>query len=146
MIVCLRPEDLCKQLVVKFEGEDALDYGGVSHKWLFLLTRNVQPELRPVRVIVARQLHATDQPDLGRELGALYYFKFIGRVLALPYSIIGFFFVLNFYKMVLNKKVSLKDLETGDYELYKALPGCCACSSLWSWCWLMPLFVTRRAI
>ena len=126
-------------------GEHALDYGCVSREWLFLLTRNVQPELRPVRVIVARQLHATDQLDLGRELGALYYFKFIGRILALPYSIIGFFFVLNFYKMVLNKKVNLNDLETGDYELYKALPGCCACSSSWSWCWLMPLFVTRRA-
>ncbi len=111
--------------------EDALNYGGISREWFFLITRNVQPE-QPVRVIVARQLHATDQPGLGRELGALYYFKFISRVLALPYSIIGFSFVLNFYKMVLNKKVDLNDLETGDYELYKALPRCCACSSSWS--------------
>ncbi len=43
--------------------------------------------------------------------------------------------------MVLNKKVNLKDLEAVNYELYKVLPGCCACSSSCSWscCWLMPL-------
>jgi len=27
--------------VVKFQGEDALDYGGVSREWLFLLSQEV---------------------------------------------------------------------------------------------------------
>jgi E3 ubiquitin-protein ligase NEDD4 len=36
-MVCVRPEDLRKRLMVKFEGEDALDYGGVSREWFFLL-------------------------------------------------------------------------------------------------------------
>ncbi len=52
------------------------------------------------------------------------YVKFISRALASPYSTIGFsvlYFVLDFYKMALNKKVNLKDLETGDYALYKGL-------------------------
>src|SRR6266702_7023570 len=35
------------------------------------LTRDVRPELRPVGILIAQQLHATDQPGLGRELGAL---------------------------------------------------------------------------
>ncbi len=34
-----------------------------------------------------------------------------------------FLFVLDFSKTVLNKKVDLKDLETGDSELYKGLLG-----------------------
>ncbi len=40
-IMRLRPEDLCKRLMVKFEGEDALDYGGVSREWLFLLSHEM---------------------------------------------------------------------------------------------------------
>jgi len=52
--------------------------------------------------------------------------------------------VPDFSKIVLNKKVDLKDLETGNYELYKGLTWrLCSSSWLWSWCWLIPLFLTR---
>ena len=40
-IMRLRPEDLRKRLMVKFEGEDALDYGGVSREWSFLLSHEM---------------------------------------------------------------------------------------------------------
>ncbi|KAI9451625.1 hypothetical protein BJY52DRAFT_1296953 [Lactarius psammicola] len=39
--MCLRPEDLRKRLMVRFEGEDVLDYGGVSRDQLFLLSHEM---------------------------------------------------------------------------------------------------------
>jgi E3 ubiquitin-protein ligase NEDD4 len=40
-IMRLRLEDLRERLMVKFEGEDALDYGGVSREWFFLLSHEM---------------------------------------------------------------------------------------------------------
>jgi E3 ubiquitin-protein ligase NEDD4 len=40
-IMRFRLEDLRKRLMVKFEGEDALDYGGVSREWFFLLSHEM---------------------------------------------------------------------------------------------------------
>jgi len=40
-VVCLRPEDLRKRLMVKFRANDALDYRGVSREWLFLLSHKI---------------------------------------------------------------------------------------------------------
>ncbi|SRR6266702_3226054 len=37
-VMRLRLEDLRKRLMVKLEGEDALDYGGFSREWYFLLS------------------------------------------------------------------------------------------------------------
>jgi CxxC motif-containing protein len=37
----LRPKDLRKRLMVKFRGEEGLDYGGVSREWLGLLTKEM---------------------------------------------------------------------------------------------------------
>jgi E3 ubiquitin-protein ligase NEDD4 len=41
IIMRLRTEDLCKWFMVKFEGEDALNYGGVSRVWFFLLSHEM---------------------------------------------------------------------------------------------------------
>ena len=52
-ILRLRPEVLRKLRIVKFEGEDVLDYGGISREWSFLLevnrsgARTVEVERRP---------------------------------------------------------------------------------------------------
>jgi len=56
----------------------------------------------------------------------LDYFNFIGRVLrprltVFHHRFFNAYFVPGFYKMVLDKKVNLKDLEAVDYELYKGL-------------------------
>lgn len=68
------PNDLKKRLMIKFEGEDGLDYGGLS-RWvkglspaniqgvlLLAIARNVQPFLLSIRIFRTRQLHAPDQP------------------------------------------------------------------------------------
>ncbi|KAH9008778.1 hypothetical protein EDB84DRAFT_1571772 [Lactarius hengduanensis] len=46
--------DLCKRLMVELEGEDALDYGGVSpEKGSSSSRMDIQSKLRPVRVLYA---------------------------------------------------------------------------------------------
>lgn len=37
----LRPKELRKRLMVKFRGEEGLDYGGVAREWLCLLCREL---------------------------------------------------------------------------------------------------------
>ena len=40
-IMKLRPKDLRKRLMVKFRGEEGLDYGGVAREWLHLLSQQM---------------------------------------------------------------------------------------------------------
>ncbi len=41
LIVKMRPKDLRKRLMIKFRGEDGLDYGGVAREWLYLLSHEM---------------------------------------------------------------------------------------------------------
>ena len=124
-VMRLRPEDLRKRLMVKFEGEDALDYGGVSREWFFLLSHEMfNPSYGLFEYSAHDNYTLQINPASGVNPEHLDYFKFIGRVLGLAvfhHRFLDAYFVPGFYKMVLNKKVNLKDLEAVDYELYKGL-------------------------
>ncbi|KAI9467185.1 hypothetical protein BJY52DRAFT_1208652 [Lactarius psammicola] len=99
-----------------------LDYGGVFPEWcspplardnygLFEYSARENYTLQTNLVSPVKPEH-------------LDYFKFIGRILVLPYiplPVPQCYFMTGFYKMVLDKKVNLKDLEAVDYELYKGL-------------------------
>lgn len=37
----MRPKDMRKRLMVKFRGEEGLDYGGIAREWLHLLSREM---------------------------------------------------------------------------------------------------------
>ena len=37
----LRPKDMRKRLMLKFKGEEGLDYGGVAREWLYLLSHEM---------------------------------------------------------------------------------------------------------
>ena len=37
----LRAKDLRKRLMVKFSGEEGLDYGGIAREWLHILSREM---------------------------------------------------------------------------------------------------------
>lgn len=54
----------------------------------------------------------------------LKYFKFIGRVVAMAVyhgKLIDGFFIRPFYKMMLGKAITLKDMESVDLEYYRSL-------------------------
>ena len=37
----MRPKDLRKRLMVRFKGEEGLDYGGIAREWLYLLSHEM---------------------------------------------------------------------------------------------------------
>lgn len=41
VIMKMRPKEMRKRLMVKFRGEEGLDYGGVAREWLHLLSREM---------------------------------------------------------------------------------------------------------
>ena len=111
----LWPEDLQKRLM--FEGEDTLDYGGV----FFLLLHEINSGYVLFEYLAHDHYTLQINPAYGVNLEHLNYFKFIGRVLGLMVFYHRFLDVPCFYKMVLNKKLNLKDPEAVDYKLYKGL-------------------------
>lgn len=119
------PEDLKKRLMIKFDGEEGLDYGGVSREFFFLLSHDM---FNPFYCLFEYSSHDNYtlqiNPNSGINPEHLNYFKFIGRVVGLGVfhrRFLDAFFVGALYKMMLRKKVNLQDMEGVDAEFYRSL-------------------------
>lgn len=119
------PSDLKKRLMIKFDGEDGLDYGGVSREFFFLLSHEM---FNPFYCLFEYSAHDNYTLQINPASGVnpehLNYFKFIGRCLGLAIfhrRFLDAYFIVSFYKMILKKKVTLADLESVDAELYRGL-------------------------
>ncbi|KAJ9109360.1 hypothetical protein QFC21_000690 [Naganishia friedmannii] len=119
------PNDLKKRLMIKFEGEDGLDYGGLSREFFFLLSHEM---FNPFYCLFEYSAHDNYtlqiNPNSGVNPEHLNYFKFIGRVLGLGIfhrRFLDAYFIVSFYKMILKKKITLSDLESVDVELHRGL-------------------------
>lgn len=120
-----QPNDLKKRLMIKFEGEDALDYGGVSREFFFLLSHEM---FNPFYCLFEYSAHDNYtlqiNPHSGINPEHLNYFKFIGRVLGLAIfhrRFLDAHFIVSFYKMILKKKINLNDMESVDADYYRSL-------------------------
>jgi E3 ubiquitin-protein ligase NEDD4 len=63
-------------------------------------------------------------PHSGINPEHLNYFRFIGRVVGLAIfhrRFLDAFFIVSFYKMILNKKVLVEDMESVDADFYRSL-------------------------
>ncbi|KAH0511847.1 E3 ubiquitin-protein ligase SMURF1 [Microtus ochrogaster] len=124
-IMKMRPKDLKKRLMVKFRGEEGLDYGGVAREWLYLLCHEM---LNPYYGLFQ---YSTDDiytlqinPDSSVNPDHLSYFHFVGRIMGLAVfhgHYINGGFTVPFYKQLLGKPIQLSDLESVDPELHKSL-------------------------
>ncbi|KAI1316561.1 hypothetical protein EDD11_009826 [Mortierella claussenii] len=119
------PTDLKKRLMIKFEGEDGLDYGGLSREFFFLLSHEM---FNPFYCLFEYSAHDNYtlqiNPHSSINSEHLNYFKFIGRVVGLAIfhrRLLDAFFIVSFYKMILKKKVMLADLESVDADVYRNL-------------------------
>ncbi|KAG0206183.1 hypothetical protein BGX28_002318 [Mortierella sp. GBA30] len=119
------PTDLKKRLMIKFEGEDGLDYGGVSREFFFVLSHEM---FNPFYCLFEYSAHDNYtlqiNPHSSINSEHLNYFKFIGRVVGLAIfhrRLLDAFFIVSFYKMILKKKVTLADLESVDADVYRNL-------------------------
>ncbi|KII86774.1 hypothetical protein PLICRDRAFT_177513 [Plicaturopsis crispa FD-325 SS-3] len=118
-------EELKKRLMIRFDGEDGLDYGGVSREWFFLLSHEVfDPSYGLFEYSAHDNYTLQINPASGINPEHLSYFKFIGRTLGLAVfhrRFLDAYFVPSFYKMILGKKAHLADLESVDVELHRGL-------------------------
>lgn len=117
--------DLKKRLMIKFDGEDGLDYGGLSREFFFLLSHEM---FNPFYCLFEYSAHDNYtlqiNPHSGINPEHLNYFKFIGRVVGLAIfhrRFLDAFFIGALYKMVLGKPVSLSDMEGVDADFHRSL-------------------------
>lgn len=135
--------DLKKRLMIKFDGEDGLDYGGLSRyvifsncqlyrmtndlfsEFFFLLSHEM---FNPFYCLFEYSAHDNYtlqiNPHSGINPEHLNYFKFIGRVVGLAIfhrRFLDSFFIGAFYKMMLRKKVQIQDMEGVDEDFHRNL-------------------------
>jgi E3 ubiquitin-protein ligase NEDD4 len=117
--------DLKKRLMIKFDGEDGLDYGGLSREFFFLLSHEM---FNPFYCLFEYSAHDNYtlqiNPHSGINPEHLNYFKFIGRVVGLAIfhrRFLDAFFIGALYKMMLHKPVSLQDMEGVDADFHRSL-------------------------
>ncbi|XP_069780101.1 E3 ubiquitin-protein ligase NEDD4-like isoform X5 [Narcine bancroftii] len=121
-----RPDVLKARLWIEFESEKGLDYGGVAREWFFLLSKEM---FNPYYGLF--EYSATDNYTLQINPNSglcnedhLSYFKFIGRVAGMAVhhgKLLDGFFIRPFYKMMLGKSITLKDMESVDSEYFNSL-------------------------
>uniref|UniRef100_A0A3P9MUR8 E3 ubiquitin-protein ligase n=1 Tax=Poecilia reticulata TaxID=8081 RepID=A0A3P9MUR8_POERE len=121
-----RPELLKARLWVEFEGEKGLDYGGLAREWFFLMSKEM---FNPYYGLF--EYSATDNYTLQVNPNSglcnedhLTYFKFIGRVAGMAVfhgKLLDAFFIRPFYKMMLEKQITLQDMESVDSEYFNSL-------------------------
>uniref|UniRef100_A0A8C4NBE9 HECT-type E3 ubiquitin transferase n=1 Tax=Eptatretus burgeri TaxID=7764 RepID=A0A8C4NBE9_EPTBU len=126
MMAVKRPDVLKARLWIEFETEKGLDYGGVAREWFFLISKEM---FNPYYGLF--EYSATDNYTLQINPNSglcneehLSYFKFIGRVAGMAVfhgKLLDGFFIRPFYKMMLQKTIVLKDMESVDGEYYNSL-------------------------
>ncbi|XP_062500651.1 NEDD4-like E3 ubiquitin-protein ligase WWP2 [Corticium candelabrum] len=124
-IMRIQPFDLRRRLYIIFRGEEGLDYGGVAREWFFLLSHEM---LNPMFCLFeyAGQKNYCLQINPASSINPdhLTYFKFIGRIIAMALyhqKFIDNGFSMPFCKRMLNKSLTLRDLESIDPEFYNSL-------------------------
>lgn len=133
--------------MVKFKGEEGLDYGGIAREWLHLLSREMlnpqyglfqysrddqytlqinqdSSEFRLYFLLMRMFKVHTGYFILGINPDHLSYFHFVGRILGIAVfhgHCLDAGFTLPFYKQLLNKPITLSDIEAVDPDLHRSL-------------------------
>ncbi|CAH8622925.1 unnamed protein product [Schistosoma rodhaini] len=124
-IMRLKPHELRCRLFISFTGEEGLDYGGLSREWFFKLSTELLNPMYCLFEYASGNNYALQiNPASSVNPEHLEYFRFVGRFIALALYHSRFIdngFTLPFYKRMLNKNITLADIETVDVEYYNSL-------------------------
>jgi len=124
-VIRLQPNEHRKKLYITFRGEEGLDYGGVAREWFFLLSHEVLNPMYCLFEYADKNNYSLQiNPASSINPDHLDYFKFIGRFIAMALfhgKFIYSGFTLPFYKQMLGKPLTMKDLESIDPEFYNSL-------------------------
>ncbi|PVV01573.1 hypothetical protein BB560_004005 [Smittium megazygosporum] len=125
MLKDVPPTELKKRLMIKFENEDALDYGGVSREYFYALSHEM---FNPSYCLFEYSAHDTYtlqiSPNSSINPDHLNYFRFIGKTMGLAIfhrRFLDAFFTSSFYKMLLGKPITLDDMESVDDQIYRSM-------------------------
>ncbi|XP_078677677.1 E3 ubiquitin-protein ligase NEDD4-like isoform X1 [Branchiostoma floridae x Branchiostoma belcheri] len=126
IMACKKADNLKAKLWIDFEGEKGLDYGGVAREWFYLLSHEMFNPYYGLFEYSANDNYTLQiNPNSGLcNEDHLSYFKFIGRVAGMAVyhgKLLDAFFIRPFYKMMLKKPITLKDMESVDSEYYNSL-------------------------
>ena len=117
---------LKSRLWISFRGEQGLDYSGVKREFFWLLSKAMfNPYYGLFMYSAADSYTLQINPNSAMaEPNHLQWFYFIGRITGMAvfhgYLLDGFF-VRPFYKLMLDKELTLKDMECTDVEYYNSL-------------------------
>ncbi|MBN3298189.1 WWP2 ligase, partial [Amia calva] len=124
-IMNMKPYDLRRRLYIIMRGEEGLDYGGIAREWFFLLSHEVLNPMYCLFEYAGKNNYCLQiNPASSINPDHLTYFRFIGRFIAMALyhgKFIDTGFTLPFYKRMLNKKPTLKDLESIDPEFFNSI-------------------------
>lgn len=119
------PEQLKHRLNITFSNEPALDYGGVSREFFFLLSHEIFNPMYGFFEYSSHEnytLQINPHSDINPD--HLQYFYFVGRIIGLAIfhkKFLDVYFISSIYKQFLNIPVSLEDMESIDSTIYKSL-------------------------
>lgn len=117
--------ELRRRLYITFRGEEGLDYGGVAREWFFLLSHEVLNPMYCLFEYADKNNYSLQiNPASSINPDHLSYLKFVGRFIAMALfhgKFIYSGFTLPFYKQMLGKPLTMKDLESIDPEFYNSL-------------------------
>lgn len=121
----MKVKDLRRRLMIKFKSEDGLDYGGIAREWLYLLSQEMfNPQYGLFKYSKDSQYTLEINPDSGVNPEHLSFFNFVGRIVGVAVfhgHYLDGGFTLPFYKQLLGKPNTVKDLESVDPQLYNGL-------------------------
>ncbi|CAG0889611.1 unnamed protein product [Darwinula stevensoni] len=124
-IMRLQAYELRRRLYIIFRGEEGLDYGGVAREWFFLLSHEVLNPMYCLFEYANKNNYSLQiNPASSVNPDHLLYFRFVGRFIAMALyhgKFIYSGFTMPFYKRMLNRKLTMKDLESIDPEFYNSL-------------------------
>eukprot|EP00731_Ephydatia_muelleri_P029437 Em0020g1081a len=124
-VMKMRVRDLKKKLLIRFRGEEGLDYGGIAREWLYLLSHEMLNPYYGLFQYSRDDIYTLQiNPDSAINPEHLSYFYFVGRVIGMAVfhgMYIDGGFTLPFYKQLLGLPITLDDMETVDPEFYRSL-------------------------
>jgi E3 ubiquitin-protein ligase HUWE1 len=125
--LCFRSGDEIKnaRLNVRFQGEEGVDAGGLTREWYQVLARQMFDPNYALFTPVASD-SATFHPNKSSYVNDehLMFFKFVGRIIGKALydgRLLDCHFSRAVYKQILNRPISVKDLEYYDNQYYKNL-------------------------
>merc|ERR1712136_69867 len=121
-----KAECLKSRLWIEFQREKGLDYGGVAREWFYLLSKEMfNPYYGLFEYSASDNYTLQINPNSGMCNEDHYqWFQFIGRVAGMAVfhgKLLDAFFIRPFYKMMLGKPITLRDMESVDSEYYGSL-------------------------